>query len=144
MYTFFWTFFQFFNFFLWQNSVKTFTWFLQIFCCVKIILVSFYHYYLILNLIFDQHFRISNDELGQWCQSVISLFSLILNEKLQPPETPTNISNGVDRRRKNSRRQSESEKEENNNQNNDTISSGVLLKMMGMTILDIVKLKKNG
>lgn len=94
---------------------------------------------------FYPHFRISNDELGQWCQSVISLFSLILNEKLQSPETPTNISNGVDRRRRNSsRKQSESEKEENNNENNDTISSGVLLKMMGMTILDIVKLKKKG
>ena len=99
-------------------------------------LIFFSHFYL--------NFRISNDELGQWCQSVISLFSLILNEKLQPPETPTNINNGVDRRRRNSRRQSESEKEENNNENNDTISSGVLLKMMGMTILDIVKLKKKG
>ena len=73
------------------------------------------------------------------------MFSLILNEKLQPPETPTNISNGVDRRRRNSsRKQSESEKEENNNENSDTISSGVLLKMMGMTILDIVTLKKKG
>uniref|UniRef100_A0A7M5WZX7 Protein SMG5 n=2 Tax=Clytia hemisphaerica TaxID=252671 RepID=A0A7M5WZX7_9CNID len=86
--------------------------------------------------------KITNEELGQWCQSVISLFSLILNEKLQISHSPTPpITNGVGGGHQYRQHQ---EHESLHVVQEDSISSGMLLKMMGMTILDIVKLKKKG
>lgn len=85
---------------------------------------------------------ISNEDLAQWCQSVISLFSLILKEQLdqQGQTSEPNLPNGVGNKF-NHRSNSESE---TNGSERSHLSSGRLLKMMTMTILDIVKLKKAG
>lgn len=87
-------------------------------------------------------FSISNENLGQWCQSVISLFSLILKEKLEPKQVPSQ-PNGIENRHKHQEKQ-ELECNGNDSQEDNRVCSGSLLKMMGMTILDIVKLKKTG
>jgi len=74
---------------------------------------------------------ISTEELAHWCQSTLSLFGLVLNEGL-PKETPLTNGNIADG--------SVTMHDDSENM----LSSGELVKMLGMNIMDVVKLKSNG
>ncbi|XP_047140638.1 nonsense-mediated mRNA decay factor SMG5 isoform X1 [Hydra vulgaris] len=74
---------------------------------------------------------ISMEDLAEWCQSLLSLFSLTLSENLKMDES--GLTNG-------SSKYAAMEK----SNNNEKLTSGTLVKLLTMIILDVVKLKMIG
>lgn len=82
---------------------------------------------------------IPNEQLAQWCQSVITLFALLLKDNITPNDNSyqATLMNGIS-----GRHQKKDEPVDYFDEKR--ISSASLLKMLGMTILDAVKLRKSG